>query len=147
MVSTRRKKSATLLAILFTVGAVTPATSALAEAAPSEPLQIPHSWSGINKTITETFEVSGKWRLTLGAWCFDGLSWARVIAYNKDGDEVGRVRVIGEGVESVVLDTEAGEFFLDISWPDMYAYHWEVSVEPVAADEDESKDDYDNRER
>ena len=99
-----------------------------------EALELPHSWSGGEEETTESFAASGAWEIVLGAWCFEGTSQVTVVAYNLDGEEVGQVTVLGEGIRSTVLETEPGEYYLEVTSPTMHDYHWEIEVSPVAAE-------------
>lgn len=117
------------LALLITL-----VMSAHAQPAASE--MEPLSWSGEATFTTETFEAAGTWEVTLGAWCFEGVGFVRVVAFDADAQEVGRTIVIGEGVESAVLLTEPGEYYLEVTVSHMHTYNWEVlvaSADPEAA--------------
>ena len=96
------------------------------------PLELPQSWSGGEEVTTESFAASGRWEMALAAWCHDGTSHVTAVAYNQDGEEVGRVTVIGEGIESAVVDTVPGQYYLEITSPTMRDYHWEVDIRGVA---------------
>lgn len=117
-----------VLALLMTVG--------MLASEPVEPgmVEIPHSWSGGASFTTEAFYTSGEWEITLRAQCFEGIGFVRVTAFDQDGEEVGEVTVIGEGVESAVLNTEPGGYYLEIHVSHFHIYQWEVVVEPVEAE-------------
>lgn len=86
-------------------------------------------WTGGATTQTDTFEAEGRWKLTLGATCFEGIGFVQVLVYDAEGEQVGRVRVLGEGVESVVLDPGPGEYYLDVFVSNFHVYTWEVVIE------------------
>jgi hypothetical protein len=94
-------------------------------------------WSGNGSVTVEPFEVEGPWRLTLGAWCFEGIGFVRAVVLDADGEEVDRVEVIGEGVASVVLDTEPGHYVLDVTVSHFHIYRWELVANVEELDPDD----------
>ncbi|MEX2536797.1 MAG: hypothetical protein WD273_14470 [Trueperaceae bacterium] len=95
-------------------------------------------WSGGESFTTDPFETTGPIELTLGAWCFEGIGFVRVVAIDENGEEAGRVTVIGEGIKNAVLDTDPGEYTLEVTVSHMHIYSWEVQVEEAEAAEAEA---------
>ncbi len=95
---------------------------------------LPHAWSGSRVVTTEAFEVSGQWKVSLGAWCHEGVSHVRATAYDHEGVEVGQVTVFGEGEQTATFDTGPGIYYLVVTSPNMDAYSWELLVESLATE-------------
>lgn len=94
----------------------------------------PLSWTGETDFVTEPFYGSGSWQVTLDAWCFEGVGYVVVAAYNDAGQELGSTAVLGEGTESVTFDTEPGLYHLKVTVSHWHEYTWELDVVPVDGD-------------
>ena len=92
-------------------------------------------WTGHNTTELEPFYAEGAFKVTLGAWCFEGIGFVRAVLYDEAGTEVGRVQIIGEGVTDAVFETPPGQYRFDVIVSHWHIYTWEVFVEPLDAGE------------
>src|SRR5690606_23864117 len=92
-------------------------------------------WTGHNTTELEPFYAEGAFKVTLGAWCFEGIGFVRAVLYDEAGTEVGRVQIIGEGVTDAVFETPPGQYRFDVIVSHWHIYTWEVLVEPLDAGE------------
>jgi len=131
-----------LACLSFTVGLLMVATATAAQPTSSREsalvpvshlvtVELPYAWEGTENITTEAFEAGGQWEVVLGAWCHIGVSFVNAEVYNHEGEPVGRVRVIGEGVRTQVFDTEPGIYYISVTSPDMDVYTWELMVRPV----------------
>lgn len=123
------------LACLLMLGTLVAAQSSAEPAAP-EPIGY---WTGGKTTdanfLSEPFEAGGTWELTLGAYCFEGIGNVKVILYDADGEMVTELLVLGEGLESVVLETEPGTYHLEVVVSHFHIYTWEILAMPVVAED------------
>jgi S-disulfanyl-L-cysteine oxidoreductase SoxD len=90
-------------------------------------------WAGSGSFTSEPFEASGPIVVTLGAWCFEGIGFVSVMAIDADGEPVGEVLIIGEGVDSATFDVESGVYTLDVTVSHFHIYNWRVLVEDAEA--------------
>jgi plastocyanin len=101
------------------------------------------AWSGGENAITESFHAGGRWELTLGAWCFEGIGFVRAQVFGEDGEAIGEVLVRGEGIESVVFDTPPGLYYLAVTVSHSHIYSWELAATDVDELEPGASDDGD----
>lgn len=96
--------------------------------AQSEPLT---HLRGINDDVTETFvvEAEGPWAMTLSAFCSEGFGYVEATAFTEDGERVGVVTVMGEGVERSVLNAPSGRYYVEVYTSYKNVYDWELLVE------------------
>lgn len=97
-----------------------------------------HYWTGQNSSTIEPFYAEGAWKVTLGAWCFEGIGFVRVVAYDEDGNEVDQVQIIGEGVTDAIFETPPGEYYFEVIVSHWHIYTWEVLVEPITTESAEA---------
>ena len=90
-----------------------------------------HEWEGGDHFTTELFEAAGEWELVLGAWCHDGVSFVQATVFDQDGEQVGEVMVVYQGIVKLALDTEPGLFYVQVWSPDMIEYRWEMLARPL----------------
>jgi plastocyanin len=90
------------------------------------------AWAGNDVFTTPPFAAEGAWEVILGAWCHDGVSFARATIYDAAGAEVDQVTVIAQGTGAVTVTTPPGEYTVKITSPNMDVYHWELLVRPAS---------------
>ena len=93
--------------------------------------EVSYAWTGGNSETIEPFTVDGKWQLTLGAWCFEGIGFVRAVIYDAEDNEVDRVTVLGEGIEVMEFDTPPGEYYIDVVVSHWHTYTWEILAESI----------------
>ncbi len=111
--------------MLFVAALIAWSGLALAE---SEPLS---HLLGVNDDVTETFvvDVDGPWAMTLSAFCSEGFGYIEATAFDEDGERVGVVTVMGEGVERTVLTAPSGRYYVEVYASYKNVYDWELLVE------------------
>ena len=112
----------------------TQADALLSTVSHTSSVELPYALAGNRNLTTDSFEVSGEWKLSLAAWCHEGVSHVRVTAFNHEGVEVGNVTVFGEGEQTGTFNTDPGTYYLVVHTPNPDAYSWELLVEDLAAD-------------
>ncbi len=78
---------------------------------------------------SDTFEAEGTWAVTLAAYCYEGFGFVEARVFSEDGDELGVVTVMGEGVERLVLETDPGRYYVEVTPSFWHVYNWELLVE------------------
>jgi S-disulfanyl-L-cysteine oxidoreductase SoxD len=86
---------------------------------------------GVNDAVTETFavEAEGPWALTLAAFCSEGFGYVEATAFTEDGERIGVVTVMGEGIERTVVTAPAGRYYVEVYASYKNVYDWELLVE------------------
>jgi mono/diheme cytochrome c family protein len=78
---------------------------------------------------SDTFEAEGTWAVTLAAYCYEGFGFVEARVFSEDGDDLGVVTVMGEGVERLVLETDPGRYYIEVTPSFWHVYTWELLVE------------------
>jgi hypothetical protein len=78
---------------------------------------------------SDTFEAEGTWAITLAAYCYEGFGFVEARVFSESGEDLGVVTVLGEGVERLVLETDPGRFYVEVTPSYWHVYNWELLVE------------------
>ena len=81
------------------------------------------------EVTSEVFEAEGTWSVTLAAYCYEGFGFVEARVFTEAGEEVDVVTVMGEGIERIVLDTEPGQYYVEVYPSFWHVYDWEVLIE------------------
>lgn len=86
---------------------------------------------GVNDEVTQTFvvESDGPWAMTLAAYCNEGYGYIEATAFAEDGERIGVVTVMGEGIERTSLTAPSGRYYVEVYASYKNVYDWELLVE------------------
>jgi mono/diheme cytochrome c family protein len=79
---------------------------------------------------SDLFDAEGTWAVTLAAYCYEGFGFVEARVFSEAGDELGVVTVMGEGIGRLVLETDPGRFYIEVTPSYWHVYNWELLVEP-----------------